>query len=206
MSSARACGRRGRHGRARRRFRGLAERLGAEFRFGRRVVRVLAAGGRATGVETDDGERIAADAIVWNGDVAALADGGLGAEARRAVAAPSGERSLSAMTLAMTARVAGFPLVRHNVFFSRDAHAEFDDLFARARLPEAPTVYVCAEDRGDADGAPSRGPRARLLRRQCAGAAGEPAPCRSGDRDMRGRGVQTSHAVRPDDRADRERR
>lgn len=138
-------------------FRALAERLGAEFRFGRRVVRVLAVGGRATGVETDDGERIAADAIVWNGDVAALADGGLGAEARRAVAAPSGDRSLSAMTLAMTARVTGFPLVRHNVFFSRDSRSEFDDLFARARLPEAPTVYVCAEDRDpDADGAPER--------------------------------------------------
>ena len=38
----------------------------------------------------------------------------------------------------MSARVEGFPLVRHNVFFSRDSRAEFDDLFARARLPRGP--------------------------------------------------------------------
>ncbi len=132
-------------------LRRLAEAQGAEFRFGRKVVRVLAAGGRVAGVETDDGERIAADAVVWNGDVGALADGGLGPEARRAVGASSAARSLSAMTWATAARVHGFPLIRHNVFFSRDSREEFEDLFARDRLPAGPTVYVCAQDRGDSD-------------------------------------------------------
>jgi 1-hydroxycarotenoid 3,4-desaturase len=133
-------------------IRALAERQGAEFRFETRVTRLIVEGGRAAGVSTDDGERIAADAVVWNGDVTALAEGACGPETRRAVAPPSAERSLSAMTFAFAARVRGFPLVRHNVFFSRDSRAEFDDLFARARLPEAPTVYVCAQDR-DSDGA-----------------------------------------------------
>ena len=130
-------------------LRRLAEARGAKFLFGRKVARIVVAGGRAAGVETDDGERIAADAVVWNGDVAALADGSLGPEARRAVSAAATERSLSAITWAMTARVRGFPLGRHNVFFSRDSQAEFDDLFSRARLPAGPTVYVCAQDRGD---------------------------------------------------------
>ena len=99
----------------------LARARGAELRFRRRVARIVVENGRAAGVETDEGERIAADAVIWNGDVAALADGSAGPEAARAVAAtPAGERSLSALTWAMTARTEGFPLVRHNVFFSRD--------------------------------------------------------------------------------------
>ena len=139
-------------------LRDLAEARGAKFWFQRKVVRILVAGGRAVGVETDDGERVAADAVVWNGDVGALADGSLGPEAKRAVSSAATRRSLSAMTLAMSARVHGFPLVRHNLFFSPDSKAEFDDLFARARLPARPTVYVCAQDRGDSDAGEPPGP------------------------------------------------
>jgi 1-hydroxycarotenoid 3,4-desaturase len=38
-------------------------------------------------------------------------------------------------------------LHHHNVFFDADPQAEFDDL-ARGRVPAAPTLYLCAEDRG----------------------------------------------------------
>ena len=115
-------------------------------------------------METDEGERIAADAVIWNGDAAALADGSAGPEAARAVAAtPAGERSLSALTWAMTARTEGFPLVRHNVFFSRDYRSEFDDIFGRSRLPGGPTVYVCAQDRDEAAGPWSRDAEERLF-------------------------------------------
>ncbi len=136
----------------------LAESSGAEFRFGRKIVRILSARGRAAGVETDEGERLEANAVVWNGDVRALADGSLGPEASRAVSPTATERSLSALTWAMSARVRGFPLVRHNVFFSRDYQAEFDDLFGRQRLPAGPTVYVCAQDRSDSDTEGHSGP------------------------------------------------
>jgi 1-hydroxycarotenoid 3,4-desaturase len=131
----------------------LARARGADLRFRRRVARIVVENGRAAGVETDDGERISADAVIWNGDVAALADGSGGPEAARVVAATApAARSLSALTWAMTARVEGFPLVRHNVFFSRDSRSEFDDLFGRSRLPGGPTVYVCAQDRDEAAG------------------------------------------------------
>jgi 1-hydroxycarotenoid 3,4-desaturase len=52
------------------------------------------------------------------------------------------------MTWSVVAKPGGFPLCRHNVFFSRDYAAEFDDIFARDVLPRGPTVYVCAQDRG----------------------------------------------------------
>jgi len=145
-------------------FCNLARSLGVERRFGQRATRILVGNGRATGVETDEGERITADAIIWNGDVSAIADGSLGPAAARAVGAtPPGERSLSALTWAMAARTGGFPLMRHNVFFSRDYRAEFDDIFQRSHLPGAPTVYVCAQDRGDADSPGGHPARERLF-------------------------------------------
>ena len=39
-------------------------------------------------------------------------------------------------------------LERHNVFFQPDYASEFTDIFQRQRLPQQPTVYVCAQDRG----------------------------------------------------------
>ena len=65
----------------------LARSRGAVFRFGRRVTRIVVENGRAAGVETDEGERIFSDAVIWNGDVSALAE----AEAR----GRSGARSQS---------------------------------------------------------------------------------------------------------------
>ena len=107
------------------------------------------AAGRVSGVTLADGSFVAADAIVCNADAAALALGRFGtAAASRAGLARGSRRSLSAVTWAMRARSSGFPLHYHNVFFSADYRAEFDDIFARRRLPEAPTVYVCAQDRG----------------------------------------------------------
>jgi 1-hydroxycarotenoid 3,4-desaturase len=116
----------------------LAVSLGVGFRYGAQAQRITVAGGRASGVILATGEHLTANAVVSNADAAVL-DGLL---ARRGVA-----RSLSAVTWALHAQTDGFPLLRHNVFFSGDYPAEFDDIFRRGRLPGAPTVYVCAEDR-----------------------------------------------------------
>ncbi len=125
-----------------------AESFGATIRYRQDVTEVLASGGRARGVRLANGERIDADAVILNADVAAVAGGLFGLDARRATAAiPPQSRSLSAMTWSMVARVEGFPLLRHNVFFSRDYAAEFADIFAHDRVPREPTVYVCAQDR-----------------------------------------------------------
>ncbi len=101
-------------------------------------------------------EEIAANNVVFNGDVAALAEGHFGEAARFAVnAMPTNQRikrrSLSALTLSFKTKqpVTNFPLVRHNVFFDQGYEHEFNDVFNQHRLPQNGTVYVCAQDRGD---------------------------------------------------------
>ena len=140
----------------------LARERGATLHFGQACRRILVRHGRACGVQLADGRELAADAVVFNGDANALAQGLLGDEARPAApAVPASRRSLSAVTWALRTRTAGLPLARHNVFFGSDYRSEFDDVFRDRRLPRDGTVYVCAQDRGN-DAAPPAGPE-RLL-------------------------------------------
>lgn len=142
----------------------LAAARGAEFSYDCTVEAIETQQGRATGVRCADGRHFEADAVVFNGDADALAEGRLGEAVRGAVPPrrPT-DRSLSALTACTLARCEGFPLVRHNVFFQPDYQSEFDDVFKRDRLPRRGTVYICAQDRGD-DGQPARpGHPERLL-------------------------------------------
>jgi 1-hydroxycarotenoid 3,4-desaturase len=126
----------------------LAESLGVRFLYGAHAERVTLAGGRASGVTLAAGEALTSHAVVANADAAAIAAGAFGPDIAEGIRLrPHPPRSLSAVTWALHARTAGFPLHRHNVFFSGDYRAEFDDIFTHGRLPGAPTIYVCAEDR-----------------------------------------------------------
>ena len=128
----------------------VAERAGARLRYAADVAEILVVAGRAAGVRLAGGEELPADAVIVNADLAAVAAGQLGPAAARAVPSVAGvPRSLSAVTWALHATARDFPLVRHNVFFSRDYRAEFDDILVRRRLPAEPTVYLCAQDRDD---------------------------------------------------------
>ncbi len=139
----------------------LASRKGAVLRMNAHVSEILVSGGRARGVVLGTGERIESDAVICNADAAALAAGAFGHGAIPAVPAPKrAGRSQSGVTWALTATASGFPLTRHNVFFSRDYRTEFADVFRDGHLPDEPTVYVCAQDRGEPgaepDGTPER--------------------------------------------------
>jgi len=130
----------------------LGERQGARFRCGAHVAEILVQDGRAAGVRLADGEHIEADAVVFNGDVAALARGMVGEAPRRSVPdTPDAARSLSAVTWCTHVPTSGFPLTHHNVFFAEDYAEEFDAIFRRRSIAAAPTVYICAQDRGTAD-------------------------------------------------------
>ena len=144
----------------------LAEAQGAELRYGCAVKRILISNGKASGVELTNGEQLQANAVVFNGDASALAQGLLGdASGVREAATQTARknRSLSAVTWSVNARTNGFPLVRHNVFFEADYQSEFTDIFQRRRLPAQGTVYVCAQDRDDTASSPDCTERLLLL-------------------------------------------
>jgi len=126
----------------------LARTKGVAFRFGEEVSRVTVRNGVARGVTLSSGEYIESDAVVLNADAAALSEGLFGMGAIAAVPPlRKSDRSLSAVTWALSAQVEGFEPLRHNVFFSPDYLSEFDDIFRRRTLPRTPTIYVCAQDR-----------------------------------------------------------
>ncbi len=133
----------------------LARARGVVFRLGQEARSIVVEKGRAAGVLLASGERLEASAVVVNADVASLAEGLLGNAVSSSVRplAPQ-DRSLSAVTWAMTAETEGFPLLHHNVFFSSDYAREFEQIFGQSQLPDGPTVYVCTQDRG-ANAAPA---------------------------------------------------
>lgn len=126
-----------------------AKKKGAAFRYDSPVHDIRVEHGKVHGVTLASGEQISADLVIVNADAAAVASGLFGAAAKPAVPAIApASRSLSAVTFSMLAKASGFPLSRHNVFFSRNYRKEFDEIFGARQLPAAPTIYVCAQDRG----------------------------------------------------------
>ena len=141
----------------------LAQARGARFRYGTRCEQIEVRDGRVQAVHLADGQRLQADSVVFNGDTAALRAGLLGDALRAAVPAKAPQRSLSALTWSIHAPTAGLALDRHNVFFQADYASEFRDIFAAARLPSRPTVYVCAQDRGSGQASPAGAERLLCL-------------------------------------------
>lgn len=151
----------------------LFEAKGGKLLTSAPVDRITVELGRATGIVLAGGAELKADAVVFNGDANALATGLLGDGVSHASPGTAPQRrSLSALAWQMVAETEGFPLSRHTVFFGPDYEREFNDLGA-GRLPSNPTVYVCAQDRGDEGTAP--GPE-RLHLHVNAPATGDHAP------------------------------
>ena len=158
----------------------VARRNGVEIRYGAEVKEILVSNGRASGVVLESDRPIYADSIVVNADIGAIAGGLFGTAVKGSVSPlPRATRSQSAVTWSMVAETDGFPLSRHNVFFSTNYRAEFEDVFTHARLPREPTVYVCAQDRGGA--AHRAGEPERLFCLINAPANGDQHPFESGE-------------------------
>jgi len=126
----------------------LAEEQGVTALFDTAVATIETESGKVSAVVTDKGERIACDALVFNGDVSALKQGLLGVPARRALAgAGAAKRSLSAVTWCLSGRAEGFDPAFHTVFFAEDYRREFAAIFEEAAICDSPTVYLRSEER-----------------------------------------------------------
>lgn len=124
------------------------ERLGGEVHTNADVVAIETDSDGVTGVRLADGRMLSAKSVVFNGSPAALSAGLLGEPCRRAASSKRPTPSLSAMTFCGIGQARGFDLQWHNVFFSDDYEAEFEAIFEQGRIPDQPTTYICAQDRG----------------------------------------------------------
>jgi phytoene desaturase len=128
----------------------LAEAAGAEFRFDREVRRIAVEGGRATGVETDDGT-IRADLVLANADYHHVETSLLAPEQRQysdkywrsRVVAPS------AFLLYLGLRRSVEPLAHHTLFLQHDWMRHFNTIFDDPSWPDAPSYYVCTPSASD---------------------------------------------------------
>ncbi|NRA31205.1 MAG: FAD-dependent oxidoreductase, partial [Parvularculaceae bacterium] len=121
----------------------VAEARGARFHYGASIQEMSISGGRVSGL-AEHGD---ADLVLYNGDGAALANDGAITQGKNdpASLSPSG-RTQSAVTMSFLGQTEGFEPAVHNVLFSNDYRAEFDDVFDRHRVPQQPTVYLFAPD------------------------------------------------------------
>ena len=130
----------------------LADRfqaMGGTLRLSSPVSEILINSAKVSGVRLRTREKIEADIVVYAGDPRAIATGRLGADVAHVASQTKVlPRSYSARVWSFASKLSEGPqLAHHNVFFGRDANAEFKDL-AAGRMPTDPTLYVCAEDRG----------------------------------------------------------
>jgi phytoene desaturase len=132
---------------------GAAEKHGVELRYGTTVTRVLVEHGRAVGVETADGERIAADVVVLNPDLPVayrelLPPGSAPRRLERMAYSPSCFLLLAGSTQAYT------KTAHHNIHFGQAWRTVFTELIDDKALMSDPSILVTNPTHSDPDLAP----------------------------------------------------
>ena len=138
----------------------LGRELGVTYLTGVGVRRVLHEGGRASGVELDDGRTLSADAVVSNCDVQRTL--------RDLVATPAAHREQRRIGNYYTPACSGVVLylglnrqydhlAHHNFLFSKESHAEFGDIYSAGIPARDPTLYLAVPSRTDPGQAPPGG-------------------------------------------------
>ena len=130
--------------------------LGVEYRTDAPVARIDVEGGRARAVVLEDGERIAAAAVVSNADVHHTETDLLPERARSHSERYWRTRTLAPSALILYLGVEGrLPqLSHHNLLFASDWKHSFGQIFDDPAWPDDPSVYVCAPSVTDPTVAP----------------------------------------------------
>ncbi|GCF11146.1 phytoene desaturase family protein [Dictyobacter arantiisoli] len=135
----------------------LACELGVCIETNQNVRRILVEHGRARGVVLADGRVLRSDLVVANSDVVTTYRELLSpaVRKRRLVRRLEHLEPSSSGFVMMLGTNKQYPaLAHHNIFFSDDYPAEFEDLFVRKLPQRNPTIYINATTRSDPGQAP----------------------------------------------------
>jgi len=136
----------------------LARELGVEITTSCDVRRILVEYGEARGVVLADGRVVRSELVVANSDVVTTHLQLLSASAtkpRYVRHLEHLEPSCSGFVLLLGVKKRYPELAHHNIFFSDNYPAEFEDLFERKIPQRNPTIYICATSRTDPSQAPA---------------------------------------------------
>jgi len=136
----------------------LAKGLGAEIKTNCAVEKILIEKKKAIGVRLENGETLHADFVVTNADAVETYRNLIDRENRKSFPDKKLNRiepSCSGFVLLLGVKKRFPSLAHHNIFFSDDYQAEFDQIFHQLRPATNPTVYVCASSRTDEKQAPA---------------------------------------------------
>ncbi|MEO1128861.1 MAG: phytoene desaturase family protein [Planctomycetota bacterium] len=129
----------------------------AEVITGVGVSRIRQEGGRATGVELEDGRTIDADAVISNCDVQRtmrdLLGSGRAAGEQRSVARKYSP-ACSGLVLYLGLDRQYDHLAHHDFLFSASSEDEFDDIYRKGIPARDPSIYLAVPSRTDPDQAP----------------------------------------------------
>jgi 1-hydroxycarotenoid 3,4-desaturase len=126
----------------------LGEIKGVNFQFNEKVEELIEKNKKILGVRLKGGRELFADFIIFNGDPKAIFNNLLGKTVSSRIHTKNiFPRSLSAYVWSFAAHTKNRGMSHHNVFFNDNYESEFEDI-SNGIMPQNPTLYVCAEDRG----------------------------------------------------------
>lgn len=139
----------------------LAQELGVQVHTGPdfAIEQILLNRRRATGLRLASGATVAADVVIANSDVTYTNSNLLPQnklpKAQSSQKKPALEPSCSGFVLFLGLDKQYEQLAHHNIFFSQDYKAEFEQIFKDLEPPSDPTIYVCWTGKTDEQHAPS---------------------------------------------------
>ena len=126
-----------------------AEKVGVTFHLSSPVASINIAKGKATGITLENGELIAADAVIANADASLIYNKLITGKIRKIKRVrkniSKADPSLAGFSLLLAMRKdESTSLNHHTVLFPKDYDAEFDAIFTHKKPVAEPTIYICA--------------------------------------------------------------
>ena len=134
----------------------VACELGVQIHTSAKVEKICHDSKRASGVLVN-GEKIEADYVLCGADAIVAHDELIDGHQNRRERLNRLEPSLSGMVFLWGVRAKHPKLAHHNIVFSSDYDAEFEQIFKRQQVPDEPTIYIAITSKADTSHAPVDG-------------------------------------------------
>ncbi len=134
----------------------VAEKNGARVRTNAAVAEILIKNGNASGVRLENGEVVEADIVISNADYQ-FTETRLLPESFQTYKKKYWDKKVlapSAFILYLGVKEKMPQLIHHNLLFSDDWRKNFDEIYKDPKLPNEPSLYVCAPSVTDPNVAP----------------------------------------------------